>query len=199
MNNAIAVFGAAAAVAIVVVIAGVFFWWQSGDINTAGDTDNVEEITSVVMEPATDPPTPATYTLVDVKEPVTCDGVEGPCVEVTFDGENCLVDRPLGPAPAGMYVFAFNNASGGVAGIEAATGDFSGDPSELRGYLGGIYIISGIDGTGFTTLLGMGQQPIGAGESAKYHHTLESGDYAVLCSSDEKYAGAIYGDALYVR
>ena len=42
--------------------------------------------------PATDTPTPVTINLENVKEPVTCDGVEGPCVEVIFDGENCLVD-----------------------------------------------------------------------------------------------------------
>lgn len=174
-----------------------------------GESESVDESALPDMVPtmeratdtptkATNTPTPATNTLVNVKEPVTCDGVEGPCVEVTFDGENCLVDKPLGAAnnPAGLYVFAFNNAYDGVAGIEAAK---PGKDMWFQGLQE--YYVGRTWEPGFVPewiiLTGMVQQPVGAGESAKYQHSLESGNYAIYCYRDGTYV--IHGDNLHVR
>jgi hypothetical protein len=162
-----------------------------------GESEPVEETalpeTLATLEPATNTPVPPTNTAVVVKEPITCDSENNPCVEVTFDGENCVVEEPTDNR-AGWYTFVFTNESDGVAKIEAGK---LGEGRTLEGLAEDTARRPSGHHPSWITPVGLWEKPLASGDSAKLRGRLKPGEYGVLCFRVPPYA--VYGDGFVVE
>ncbi len=53
--------------------------------------------------------------LTDIHSPTSCEEVEGTCLSLTFDGENCTFQGPTKFAPGPVTLFFNNNSDGNAA------------------------------------------------------------------------------------
>lgn len=141
-------------------------------------TATLTDMPTATPIPPTDTPEPTATSIppTDTPEPTSCKDVEGNCLELSFDGENCTYEGPTN-LETGPVTLLFHNESGG----EALVG--------LVSHIGNASIQDMIDHIGEGPLEGnrpywarqVRIEGVPAGESDTWEEVLEAEIYSLLC------------------
>ena len=95
--------------AVLIVVGGAFvIFWLTGAETPQISMDMFDRSTETPTVTLTYTSTPLPPT--EVPEPASCDEVEGSCLELTFDGENCIYDGPAQQKTGTATVFFINQS-----------------------------------------------------------------------------------------
>lgn len=144
-------------------------------------------------ETPTPEPTATPVPPTDTPEPISCEEVEGNCLELTFDGESCTYEGPT-DLKTGPVTLLFLNESEGRAAVNLVrhTGDET--IQDMIDYIGE----EPSTGTAPTWTRGLGTfQVIRSGESHTWEGVLEPGIHTMVCASPQY--GIWFGTGLTVE